>query len=149
MELRDMVAAHLPPDAFLRRDRGDGLYVTNAPTKGWRGEIPGFCVEHMGGIARIAPLPATIEGCSYAPDTLASELERFRGSSPGAAVIFSGCIKLIEAPDVTEWEKLDRILRRAAAKALRSGGGEGLYYCALALAEAGRRLEENKRRKNK
>ena len=139
-ELRDMVSAHLPEGAFLRRDRGDGLYVTNAPAKGWQGDIPGFKVEIIGSIARMTVLPETIEKCGYMPDGLARELERFKGSSPDAAKIFCECMKCVEAPDTVQWVKCDRMLRQAAAKALREGGGEGLYYCALALAEAGRRL---------
>ena len=135
-----MVSAYLPEDAFLRRDRGDGLYVTNAPAKGWHGEIPGFSVDVSGGIARINALPETIEKCGYMPDGLAAELERFKGTSPESVRIFCECIKCAEAPDAAKWEKCDRMLRQAAAKALRDGGGEGLYYCALALAEAGRRL---------
>ena len=144
MDIRAMVAAHLPEGAFLRRDRGSGLYVTNAPAKGWAGEIPGFSVEVSGAIARISILPEITESCDYAPDRLAAELERFKGTSDEAAEIFTECVKCIEAPDDVQWTKCDRRIRQAAAKALRCGGGEGLYYCALALAEAGRRLRETK-----
>jgi len=142
MELRDLVAAQLPESAFLRRDRGAGLYVTNAPVKGWSGGIDGFSVEIQGAIARISILPEMLESCDFAPDTLAGELERFRGASVEAAEIFTECIKCIEAPEQALWEKCDRRLRQTAAAAMRSGGGEGLYYCALALAEAGRRLND-------
>ncbi len=142
MDIRAAVAACLPDEAFLRRDRGSGLYVTNAPAKGWAGEIPGFSVEVSGAIAHISVLPETMETCGYEPDRLALELERFRGASEEALEIFTECVKCIEAPDDVQWMKCDRRVRQAAAKALRCGGGEGLYYCALALAEAGRRLNE-------
>lgn len=144
MDMRAMAAAHLPEGAFLRRDRGSALYVTNAPAKGWSGEIPGFSVEITGAIAHIAPLGETMEKCGYAPDRFADELERFRGASAEALEIFIECVKCAESPDEAQFAKCDRRVRQAAAKALRSGGGEGLYYCALALAEAGRRLSENK-----
>ena len=81
MDLREMVRPYLPEDAFLRRDRGRGMYVTNAPAKGWSGTIPGFLVEVNGAIACISILPETMCMCDYEPDRLATELERFRGCS--------------------------------------------------------------------
>lgn len=141
-DLRALAAAQLPEGAFLRRDRGEALYVTNAPAKGWNGNINGFSVEISGNIAKLTPNADTIQACDFAPDTLAKELSRFTGTSREAIAIFSACIKCVEAPDTVSYEKCDRLLRQAAAKALRSGGGEGLYYCALALAEAGRRIAD-------
>ena len=141
-DLRALVAAQLPQDAFLRRDRGNALYVTNAPAKGWSGEIDGFLVEADGAIARITPDYGTMQRCGYASDRLAQELERFRGASPEVLEIFTACMKCAEAPDGAAYDKCDRALRQAAAVAMRNGGGEGLYYCALALAEARRRLDE-------
>ena len=142
MNLRRFVAAPLPEGAFLRRDRGNALYITNAPSKGWTGMLDGFSVEQQGMMARLSILPEMIEKCDYAPDSLAFELERFRGVSQDAAAIFTECVKCIEAPEQILWEKCDRNLRQAAAAAMRSGCGEGLYYCALALAEAKRRLND-------
>ena len=137
-----MVAAQLPEGPYLRRERGTALYVTNAPAKGWAGEIEGFSVDVQGAIARLSVIPDILEKCDYAPDRLACELESFRGTSAEAAEIFSECMKCIEAPERALWDKCDRRIRQAAAVALRSGGGNGLYYCALALAEAGRRLND-------
>lgn len=139
MDLRKTVCAHLPEGAFLRRDRGDALYVTNAPSKGWSGDIPGFSVELNGNIARVSILPETMTLCCFEGDRLARELVRFKGTSPEAAAIFNECMKCVEAPERILLEKCDRRLRQSAAMALRSGGYDGLYYCALALAEARRR----------
>ena len=141
-DLRALVAAQLPGGAFLRRDRGTALYVTNAPAKGWQGKIDGFSVEQNGALARLTPDAGTMQACGFAPDRLAVELERFRGASDAATVIFAACMKCAEAPDETGFDRCDRMLRQAAAQAMRAGGGEGLYYCALALAEARRRLDD-------
>ena len=146
MDLREMVRPYLPEDAFLRRDRGNGMYATNAPAKGWSGTVPGFSVEVNGAIACISILPETMCMCDYEPDRLATELERFRGCSADAAQIFTECMKCVEAPDTVAYEKCDRRVRQAAAATLRTGGGEGLYYCALALAEALRRTDPTQRR---
>ena len=57
--LRQAASAPLPPEAFLRRDRGDGLYVTNAPSvrpgADWaaRLERAGFCCAGSGGQLRL------------------------------------------------------------------------------------------------
>lgn len=140
--LRAYVAARLPDGAFLRRDRGDAMYVTNAPAKGWRGDIPGFTVETEGALAHISPDADTMQKCGYEGDALARELCRFRGASDEALSIFAACMKCAEAPDERAFAACDRRVRQAAAAALREGGGEGLYYCALALAEARRRLDK-------
>ena len=138
MTLRDRVRAALPEGAFLKRDRGDALYVTDAPRKGGVADIPGFCVKVQGDIARIFVDAGKLETLSrelgFAPDALADELSGFTGGSPGAAQLFSDILKSLEAGD-GGYEELDRRLRQLAAVALRAGGGEGLYYCAMALAE--------------
>ena len=143
-DLRALAAAQLPEGAFLRRDRGGALYVTNAPAKGWSGDIKGFSAKISGGIAKLTPDGGTMQTCDFVPDALAKELSRFTGVSDEAITVFAACIKCAEAPDAVSYEKCDRMLRQSAAKALRAGGGEGLYYCALALAEAGRRMNAQK-----
>lgn len=140
--LRARAKAHLPEKAFLRRDRGEALYVTNAPALGWDGEIPGFSVRREDKLAYLTPLPDAFEECGYAPDALAERLSRFRGASGETMGLYAACLKCVAAPDIGQWEACDRAVRQAAAVALRKGGGEGLYECALALAEAGRRLKK-------
>lgn len=141
-DLRGAVAAAMPEGAFLRRDRGDALYITNAPAKGWNGPPEGFRAEINGATARLFPTAALMEACDLEPDRLAYELRPFRGASDEALKLFAACVKCAENPEEAVYMKCDRMLRQSAAKALREGGGEGLYYCALALAEAGRRLNE-------
>ena len=140
-DLRAAVASQLPPGVSIKRDRGDALYITNAPAKGWNGDITGFDAVINGAMARIYPAGSTMEKCDFEPDTLANELARFRGASRESMLLFCACMKCVEAPDAAVYEKCDRAVRQAAARALRTGGGEGLYYCALALAEAGRKLK--------
>lgn len=140
MEFREYVRGALPQGAFLRRDRGDALYITDAPRRGWIGPLSGFSVEICGPFAKISPLGGTMARCDYAPDRLALELSRMKGASPEALILFIECLKCAEAPDSGAYGRCDRRLRQAAARAMRAGGGEGLYYCALALAEAARRL---------
>ena len=144
MDLRAEAASALPEGAFLRRDRGAALYVTNAPAKGWHGELPGFNVVINGALAFITPDETTLQRCDYLPDRLAEELSPMRGASAEALEIFAECVKCIETPMAEAVDKCDRRLRQAAAAALRTGGGEGLYYCALALAEARRRMKDRK-----
>ena len=126
MDLRALAVAQLPEGAFLRRDRGAALFVTNAPAKGWQGEIDGFSVENDGALAHLTPDAQTMQACDFEPDRLALELERFKGASDEAVAIFAACMKCADAPDEATFEKCDRLLRQAAAKAMRSGGGEGL-----------------------
>lgn len=142
MNLRDTARAALPAGAFLKRDRGGAMYITNAPAMGWSGEIEGFRVETEGGMARLYITSELMQKCDFAPDALARELLRFTGASDESTALFARCMKCAEAPEAAGYAKCDRLLRQAAAAALREGGGDGLYYCALALAEAGRRLNE-------
>ncbi len=138
--MRQRILAQLPPGAFLRRDRGEALYVTNAPLKGWEGQLEGFTVEISGGIAKLSPDIAAMEAFTAAPDALATELKRFGGAARQQLPMFIQCLKCLEAPDEKDLAKCDKALRQRAAVALRSGGGEGLYQCALVLAEVRREL---------
>ena len=50
-QMRAAARAALPPRAFLRRDRGKALFVTNAPAfNPALREIPGFTAERRGGL---------------------------------------------------------------------------------------------------
>ena len=139
MTIRDMVAGFIPRGAFLRRDRGRALYVTDAPAKGGLGCMARFFAETDGVIAHIYIVPQTMEDIAgeleLSDDALSEELKRFRGGSPEAAALFSDILKDLEAPAGADITGLDRRLRQAAAVALRAGGGQGLYFCARALAK--------------
>lgn len=146
MTLRERAAGGLPEGAFLRRDRGRALYITNAPAIGEIGDMPGLRAEVCGGLAHIYVEPGALEDIAgemgFSEDRLARELAGFRGGSEGAAELFAEAAKALEAPAGADADGLDRRIRQAAAVALREGGGEGLYFCALALAELKRRQAE-------
>ena len=139
--MRAQLRAALPERAFLRRDRSDGLFISNAPAFGWSpSPIPGFAAEEQGMLLRILPDGESIvrmeEGKSP-PDDLSRSLARFRGQecSREALVLFARGMKLIDmgasAPEA-ETETFERALRQRAALALRGAcSGGGLYAAAL------------------
>ena len=139
MTLRERMAGALVPGAFLRRDRGGALYISDAPRFGDVNAPEGFRVEIEGALARFYIKPEALEKIcdefGFKEDQLARELRRFKGASEGAARLFSDILKAMEASQTGAWAALDRRVRQAAAVAMRGGEGEGLYYCALALAE--------------
>lgn len=139
-DFRAEIAALLPQGAFLRRDRGGALYVTNAPALGadmgpaaeaWR--ALGFDVESAPPLMRLTPSSGRILDMERAPapDLFAGSLRRFAGLPADGAVraIFAEGVKCLEAG--SSFDLFDRRLRQAAALALRCGGGGGLYACAL------------------
>lgn len=139
MTVREMVSKAIPDGAFLRRDRENALFITNAPAKGEIAPLYDFIVEINGPMARIHIKPSSMERISNAldlPDSILShELTRFKETSPEAAQLFSDILKALDNPPGADFDSLDRRVRRAAAVAMRSGGGDGLYHCAKALSE--------------
>ena len=135
---RDMISPHIADGAFLRRDRGDALYITNSPARGKNVEIIGFSVESDGKIARIRISPDCLENFArqmeLSEDMLSKELSRFMGGSEDSAALFAEIMKAMENPPGADIYALEKRLRQTAAAALRKGGGEGLYWCARALA---------------
>lgn len=142
-QMRRAIVPHLPERAFLRRDRGEGLFISNAPVfMQAETAIPGFDVDVLGQLIRIRPDKswiALVEKRTPA-DFFSQSLLRFRGVEPGAeamALFCTGC-KLIDAgAGVSNGEiaVFDRNVRHLAAKALRGGtNGGGLY--ALSLLDA-------------
>lgn len=132
----------LPKEAFLRRDRGNALYVTDAPRFGWTDPGPAFSVEVKNGLAYLTPMPFLMERAEGEPDELARTLQRFGGSCEETLPRFVEAVKLLEAPEKTAFRVCDKNLRRHAALALRGAAdGRGLYGCALVLAAAERELK--------
>lgn len=141
--MRQELREALPPRAFLRRDRGEYLFVSNAPTlTGELPALPGFIWELRGPLLAILPdgsWARELEICSEPPDQLSQSLMRFRGMEAGRAGLglLARGWKLADAAATgtgtgAEREDYERGLRRRAALALRGGcDGGGLYAGAL------------------
>ena len=140
--LRGELRPLLPERAFLKRDRGDALLITNAPALGFAPEVlPGCIVEKCGALLRILPdvqWVADFEtGIPEPPDFFSRTLLRFRGVAADLdnLHLFARGAKLMDAqPSPGEIEACDRALRKRAALALRGGCGGGLYACACVRA---------------
>ncbi len=140
--LRDAARQALPEGAFLRRDRGEGLFVTDAPARdpggGWREKLieAGFLVEVTGGLARLTPgakwLAALEARFPRPPSPFCETLFRFAGLPPEeeSLALFALGVKAREAPEATA--RFDRRLRQRAAECLRLNGtdaGNGVSAC--------------------
>ena len=147
-DFRGEIRPLLPPGAFLRRDRGGALYVTNAPAAGPEAaeklrrtlEEMGYGVTFDGPLLRIVPSAGRVAALERAapapPDAFSASLLRFAGepAGPGALRLFARGVGCAETG--RDFAGFDRSLRQAAALALRMGGGGGLYACALARHDA-------------
>ena len=143
--MREKIRAALPEKAFLRRDRGDALFISNAPAfENCPEAIPGFLLEKQKGMLCILPddcwIFRTEAYDAPVPDHFAASLLRFRGKAPDREnrILFARGIKLLDAASsAAEREILsyDRALRQRSALALRGGCGGGLYACARILAK--------------
>ena len=140
--LRSELRPLLPERAFLKRDRGDALLITNALVFGCTPErLPGCIVENRGMLLCILPDAQWIAEYEAAipepPDHLSRTLLFFRGveADPDNLRLFARIAKLMDAqPSPGEIEACDRALRNRAALALRGGCGGGLYACACVRA---------------
>lgn len=139
--MRARARAALPERAFLRRDRGDCLLVTNAPVfdSAFAG-VPGFICFRRGTLACLLPDESWIERCERArpTDFLSETLLRFRGQRPDAEGLrlFAAGAKLLDGGAAAELAAYDQKLRQRAACALRGGcNGGGLYASALLNAQ--------------
>ena len=140
--LRGELRPLLPERAFLKRDRGDALLITNAPALGLAPDrLPGCIVENRGMLLCILPDAQWIAEYEAAipepPDHLSRTLLFFRGveADPDNLRLFARIAKLMDAqPSPGEIEACDRALRNRAALALRGGCGGALYACACVRA---------------
>ena len=140
--LRAVARAALPEGAMLRRDRGEALYITDAPRHkpdaGWQAglEAAGFRCAVEGGLARLTPdgrwAAALAARFPEPPDDLSARLRRFDGPPDDASLrLFCRALKALEGGEGDPG--FDRALRQRAAVCLRRhAGGGGLYACALA-----------------
>ena len=138
-QMRASARAALPARAFLRRDRGEMLFVTNAPAfdPALR-EVPGFIAEWRGGLLFLLPDAGWLRRWERRfpepPDDLCAKLDRFRGEAPDREnlLLFARGAKLLDAHATPEdIAAYDRAVRQRAAVALRGGCGGGLYAAAL------------------
>ena len=138
--IRRAASALLPEKAFLRRDRQDGLFVTNAcrliPDRDWISVFTHarFIVRDSGGLLRLWPDESWLfqleEAFSEPPDHLSRTLVRFAGlaPSPESIALFALGVRILDGDPVHDYESR---LRRCAAVALRNASGGGLYACSL------------------
>lgn len=141
LRMRDRLRAALPPCAFLRRDRGEYLFVSNAPA--FADDLPtisGFFFDRRGPLLTILPDESwarELEDCHDAPDHLAASLRRFRGEriDRDALLLLAQGFKIADMGSSASESDIfayDRALRRRAALALRGACcGGGLYAAAL------------------
>lgn len=147
--LRRAAARALPPGAFLRRDRGEALFVSDAPRlrpgADW-GEVlagTGLRWEVRGALLRLSPGPSWLARLEAAfpdpPDALCASLARFRSLLPEdeSLRLFALGARALDAGRADP--RFDRLLRQRAAVCLRLNRtnpipiprGGGLYACAL------------------
>ena len=147
--LRLAAMATLPEGAFLRRDRGDALFVTNAPRldprPNWAKALSeaGFTCVGSDGLLRLWPaegwLTCLEAACPDPPDDLCRSLLRFRGRAPDGESLrlFALGLRCLDGGEGAA--RFDRQLRQRAAVCLRLNAlnpdepprGGGLYACAL------------------
>lgn len=144
--MREAILPHLPPRAFLKRDRGEGLLVTNAPVFDPKLDaIPGFILEKQGSILRILPDESWLirleQQVPEPPDHFSKTLLRFRDIQPDRdnLRIFVQGAKLLDegyTPAPAEIAAYNQALRQRCAEALRGGAcGGGLYASAILLSQ--------------
>ena len=144
-EMRAVLRSALPERAFLRRDRGEGLLISNAPVFAPEiGGIDGFILQRDGKMLRILPDEGWIERLEDAypdaPDFFCETAMRFRGLKPDREnlLLFALGAKILDAGASASGEDraaFDRALRQRMAAALRGGCGGGLYAAAILNCE--------------
>ena len=139
--MRAQLRAQLPPRAFLKRDRGEMLFVSNAPAidASFSGAT-GFTLTRRGQLVFFLPDESRLLRLEaqhrQPPDTLCASLMRFRGAeiAPDTLLLFAQGIKLLDLKNAPKADiaAFDRKLRQTAAVALRGGCcGGGLYALSL------------------
>ena len=138
--LRQAASASLPARAFLKRDRGDALFITNAlriePDSQCRTQLKekGFIIHETDGLIRILPgeeiLLELERNHPQPPDHFAASLVRFAGQRPDSEniVLFAQGLRILDGDPPGDYETR---LRKQAAVCLRRHTCGGLYACAL------------------
>lgn len=139
--LREIIRPLLPERAFLRRARGEGLFVTDAPRHTGEDLCPlltalHFICEERNGCLTLLPDATVLSGFEQlhpaAPDFFCGTLLRFRTEPPSdeALRLFAAGVRLLEASTEDERRLYVRRAHSLAAISLRTGQG-GVYACAL------------------
>ena len=135
-DLRNAARAALPKGAFLRRDRGEALFVTDAPRRGgcpdW-GAL-GFECEVSAGLAHLTPGKVWVIELEALypepPDFLCQTLRRGGEIDGEALSLFSMGLKRLDG--AARDREYDKRLRQMAAVRLREHGSMGgLYACGI------------------
>lgn len=138
---RELILPHLPERAFLRRDRGGALFITNAPRFADAEALTdhlqmcGFICTSDNGFLHISPGPKLLTEFEHRhdpPDFFCRTLLRFRGLAPSedALELFARGVQLLENADPGHTNEYLRQTRHLAALSLRNPQG-GAYACAL------------------
>ena len=135
--MRAALRALLPPGSFLKRDRGEALFVTDAPRRGpcpdWT--AAGFtCVEEKG-LARLTPKAQWLEALAARypepPDFLCASLKR-EGGAPDGEVLRLFAMGMKQMDGAPYDPAFERRLRQLAAARLRTHADMGgLYACGI------------------
>jgi hypothetical protein len=144
--MRAAARAPLPIGAFLRVDRGEGLYVSDAPMRGADARAlvaalgrADFDAWEARGRLHIAPraawMPRMTEAVGIPRDEQARLLARFegRGTDARERAIWLDAVKFFEGYGA-DGARIERRIRQCAAAALRAKrGGEGLLHAYAVL----------------
>ena len=139
--LREIIRPLLPERAFLRRSRGDGTFITDAPRHTAESPVPlltacGFLCAEDKGCLILSPGASILTDFELRhpapPDFFCETLLRFRGEPPyaEALALFAVGVRLLEASTADERRLYDRRARNLAALCLRNRTG-GAYACGL------------------
>jgi len=139
--LREIIRPLLPLRAFLRRARGEGMFITDAPRHAEENSVPlltacGFLCTEANGCLILSPGASILTDFelrhSDPPDFFCETLLRFRGKPPcnEALALFAVGVRLLESSTADERHLYCRRARNLAALCLRNHAG-GAYACGL------------------
>lgn len=148
--MRRLARAQLPDRAFLKRDRGDCLLITNAPA--FDPEIcrlSGFLCARRGVLLALLPDESWIEAWEDQPpaDSLSEAFLRFRGQKTDMAALkcFAQGAKLLDGgASGEEQRRYEQNLRQWAALALRNARSPGALYASALLNAELKKIERKK-----
>lgn len=132
LALKSEVAAQLPAHCFLKIDRGDALFITNADIF----DIPGFICEHRGSMTVLRPTEEyfnKLEIHGQPIGDLSRSVKQYAEIpiSPAASALLIEGIKLMYHSTDTAVMLFDKNVRRFIAEALRTQSCGGIFLLAM------------------